>query len=381
MNTRPQILYLVHDLNDAAVKKRVAMLKDGGADVIIAGFHRNKTPLDNAQASPVINLGRTYNGGFVQRIWSVMREVALLHRHKNLFTTADFVIARNLEMLALAVRGVHLCKKPPTLIYECLDIHRLLLNEGAAGKILRNIEGRLAKHASALITSSPAFITNYFEVRAHVKLPSRLIENKVYNPNHQEFTLKTRSIDTPWRIGWFGAIRCAKSLKLLTDLATAFDGKVEIIIRGCPAYDVLPNFDNIVANTPHLEFAGAYINPDDLQNIYEDIHCTWAIDMFEEGLNSSWLLPNRIYEGGLYGAVPIARTDVETGQFLQNLNAGVTLGSPLENSLGEFFKNLTSEKYQGLAKKSASISRDTWLATQDDAKDLVCWLKNLGRAA
>ena len=131
---------------------------------------------------PALNLGQTYNGGFIQRIWSVLREISSLKKHQDMFEEADVVIARNLEMLAIAVRGRSLASAPPVLIYESLDIHRLLLNQGPVGMVFRSLEGWLAGKASALITSSPAFVREYFERMSHVRLPVRLIENKVYDP-------------------------------------------------------------------------------------------------------------------------------------------------------------------------------------------------------
>ena len=84
------------------------------------------------------------------------------------------------------------------------------------------------------------------------------------------------------------------------------EGRFEIVLRGRPAYSEFTDFDGFVAAEPYLRFDGAYRNPEDLAAIYGEVHFSWAIDFFEEGLNSSWLLPNRLYEGCRYGAVPIA---------------------------------------------------------------------------
>lgn len=371
------ILYLVHDLTDAAVEKRVAMLRAGGADrVHVAGFCRVTEAPEMIAGCPALSLGRTYNGGFAQRIVSVLREAVLLGRHRDLFAEADIVIARNLEMLALAVRGRALCAadNKPVLIYESLDIHRLLLKDGAAGQVLRGLEGWLAARASGLITSSPAFVANYFETRSNVRLPVRLVENKVYGIAEQDVARVVRPAGPPWRIGWFGALRCAKSLKILSDLARHSDGQIEVVIRGRPAYDQMPDFDEIVAHTRGVRYGGAYNNPDDLAAIYGEIHFSWAIDMFEEGLNSSWLLPNRLYEGGLYGAVPLARAGVETGRFLARLNIGVRLDDPLDAALQSFFAGLTLERYQDLAQAILAVPVSQWLCDDKESRALVDWL-------
>ena len=110
----------------------------------------------------------------------------------------------------------------------------------------------------------------------------------------------------PWKIGWFGALRCRKSLELLAAFTRQMDGRFEVVLRGRPAYSEFDDFDGLVAAEPYIRFAGPYRNPEDLAAIYGEVHFSWAIDFFEEGLNSSWLLPNRLYEGCRFGAVPIA---------------------------------------------------------------------------
>lgn len=372
------ILYLVHDLSDAGVLRRVEMLRDGGAHIVVAGFRRSEKIPDHIAGARVIDLGLTYNGSFLQRIKMVLLTIMKIARHKALFEDADLVLARNLEMLAIGVRGASSVSNSskPAIIYESLDIHRLLIREDFIGRTLRALEGWLGNKACALITSSPAFITQYFEKRSKLRRPIRLVENKVYGVE-QNIAEIPRPPAPPWRIGWFGALRCAKSLKILADLAQNNNGAIEVIIRGRPAYDQMPDFDHIVANTPHLTYGGVYKYPDDLQKIYGDIHFTWAIDMFEEGLNSSWLLPNRLYEGGMYASIPLVQSDVETGRYAGKLNIGVSLKAPLEHSVTSFFQSLTPKDYALLLEKSQSIPLSQWVCSIEDSKNLVLWLKEL----
>ena len=51
-------------------------------------------------------------------------------------------------------------------------------------------------------------------------------------------------------------------------------------------------------------------------------------------------LPNRIYEGSLYGTVPIAPAGIETGRWLAKRGAGVILEEPVEQQLIDFFRYL-----------------------------------------
>ncbi len=376
-----KILYLVHDLSDPAVFKRVNMLKDGGAEISIAGFRRVEEPIYNLAGCKTINLGQTYNAGFLQRLLSVVREIIFLKKYQSVFSDNDIIIARNLEMLAIGVRVKKIFNGKQILVYESLDIHRLLLNKGIIGKIFRKLEGHLTKKASALITSSPAFISEYFDRISEVKLPTILIENKVYNPALVNNISDTINIPKkPWKIGWFGAIRCRKSLDILTQLVKQSNGNIEVIIRGRPSLDQFDDFYKSTSSISGLKFLGEYKNPDDLAAIYSEVHFTWAIDMFEEGLNSSWLLPNRIYEGCLYGSVPVAISNVETGRFINNLKIGAKILDVNSEFLVNFFSALTEEKYREMKIAVQNISKERWIYSTNDCRNFVTQLSSLNNS-
>jgi hypothetical protein len=221
-------------------------------------------------------------------------------------------------------------------------------------------------------------VKNYFHKMSRVNLPVRLVENKLYAPAGINRT--ERAPGPPWRIGWFGAIRCRDSLDNLCELARQNPGRIEIMIRGRPAYNQFDDFfDRIVAKTPGVSFLGAYKNPEDLAAIYSDVHFTWAIDRFEAGQNSAWLLPNRIYEGGAYASVPIAEKTVETGRFLDRLQIGVTLDDPLGKALSDFFEGLTEKHYLELQRKAADVPLALWVYDRNDCAELVTYLQGLGK--
>jgi succinoglycan biosynthesis protein ExoL len=374
---------LAHDLADDSVHKRVAMLRAGGADVTVAGFRRAPEPIRDVAGIEPIDFGRTRNGAFGQRVWSVCRELASFRRQRARFSQTDVIVARSLEMLAIAAGIQRTCKSRPAIVYESLDIHRLLLRPDPIGTLLRSIEGLLSNRVSALATSSPGFISNYFEPRSKVNAPIWLLENKVFPadglPNAA--ILAPRQAGPPWIIGWFGHIRCATSLSILAQLVRRNPGAIEVVIRGRPALDQFADFHGLVRQTRGLRFEGPYKNPDDLGAMYRNVHFTWAIDLYERGLNSAWLLPNRLYEGGLLGSVPIADASVETGRFLQRVGVGVTLPQPLSSSLAAFFRDLTPERYAVLEAAALHVPKATWAFSNEDCIELVRRLASLTSAA
>jgi hypothetical protein len=373
------IAYFVHNLNDPAVHRRVRMLRSGGANVTLIGFFRGEAPALVEGCAPVA-LGRTHDARFVQRTIATARVALGMARLRRPLAGADVVMARQLEPLAVAARARNRFAPAATLVYECLDIHRLMIGGGASGWAMRLLEGRLLGACQLLVVSSTAFLREYFS-KYHRRLPPVLIlENKMLSEEIGDAAAMralTRPPGPPWRIGWFGNIRCRRSLVLLSELARSLPGRVEVVIRGRPAYTAIPDFDEIVAAHPGISFLGPYDRSRELRRIYGEVHFTWAIDFFEAGGNSDWLLPNRIYEGSLFGAVALALASVETGRWLAEHGAGVLVGEPLGSSLARFFGGLDEKGY--LAAREA-VDRIPTEALLETASDCARQVRALGAA-
>ncbi len=348
------------------------MLRCNGVNVALLGFHRDSEPPADIAGVPTVALGRTHDARMANRAAQV---VAAARRGRQIAAdlgSVDAILARNLEMLAVAgaVRR-HLPGRVP-LTYEVLDIHRLLLDGGVKGRALRAIEARLAADASGIITSSPAFVRHYFEPLSGVRAPIHLVENKLLGWDTR--AEETRVAGPPWRIGLFGALRDRRSMDLIVKIARDLDGLAEIVVRGRPSPAVFPDLAAELADAPHVAFHGAYRNPDDLAAIYADVHFAWSIDYYEAEANSEWLLPNRLYEGGFYGAVPIARENTEIAHFLAKRDYGIVLGPDPAGELAAYLKGLDAEAYQREAARVAAVPRSDFVATEADCADLVARL-------
>jgi hypothetical protein len=237
-----------------------------------------------------------------------------------------------------------------------------------------------------LIVSSPAFLSRHYMPKQGVGATWNgtvlVVENKVLSlgASHENETAGVEAPPgPPWRIGWFGMIRCQRSLDILCSLARCLPGRLEIVIRGKPARVAFRNFDEQVARNPGVCFGGAY-NPSELNALYGSVHFSWAVDYFEEGANSALLLPNRIYEGGLFGAVPIALADTETGRWLKQRGIGVLFDSPADE-LGRFLDHLTFSTYRGLHQAVRSQPRRSFVADRNDCESLVKALALVARGA
>ncbi|MBZ9809514.1 glycosyl transferase family 1 [Mesorhizobium sp. BR1-1-9] len=374
------VLYLVHDVSDPAVRRRITMLRAGGAQVTLAGFRRTANPIADVEGLRPLDLGATRDGRFAQRLTAVAKVAVSIGTRLRGMPRPDLIIARNLEMLALARRANTAFGAAVPIVYECLDIHRLMLRSDAVGKALRATERYLARDVKLLVTSSPAFTANYFEPFGQVAAPVELVENKYFEAAAilpAEHEMAEAPVAPPWRIGWFGALRCRRSLELLADFSRRADGRFEIVLRGRPALTEFPDFHAFVEAEPWLSFRGPYRNPEDMAAIYRDVHFSWAIDFFEAGQNSEWLLPNRLYEGCRFGAVPISMANTETGRFLGRQGIGILLPEASPDALQAAIGKMEERRFATLKERVLSRNPKIWSYDRSDCRALVEKLRSL----
>ncbi len=360
------IAYFAHDLADPAVHRRVRFLQMGGAtEVAVLGFRRGERAVSDVAGLVPVELARTHDRRLLHRALVTARALVGGGRWRAQLEGAEVVLARNLEMLLIAAVARRRFAPQARLAYECLDIHRLLLARGPMSALLRRVEGALLAECDLLLVSSPDYAERYFHpVHGARTPPICLLENKMLAselPDRPEAGRPAPPAGPPpgppWRIGWFGNPHCQRSLHLLAGLAARSGGAVQVVLRGRPQRGAMPDFDAVVAATPGMTFHGPYERPADLAVIYGDVHLVWAIDLYDAGGNSDWLLMNRLYEGGLYGVVPIALASVATGRWLRRRGIGLLLEAdqPIEAALDAAMARLDAASY--LAARAAVAAR------------------------
>ena len=357
-----KIGYLVHNLNDPAVERRCQMLERGGAKVVVAGFLRDKDlRADVARRKPLI-VGRSRDADFVGRVLGAVRISLFGGALRGYFHDCDVLVARNLEQLAI-VRTV---ASGRSIVYECLDLHRLLLGSSLPSRLVQAVESTLLPHVKLLLTSSPAFMREHFDYRP-LKAQAVLLENKLLSYEGMRLAKPTTS-GPPWRIGWFGMLRCRRTFEFLAELASRAGGQIEVLISGKPSPAELPDFVEQVSAIPNMRYTGPY-QYSDLAELYGQCHFAWTIDWFEEGLNSSWLLPNRIYEALAHGTIPIALSNVEAGRWLKARGVGLLVDSAQQAS--SVLHALTPESYQPWIEQLHRVPQESVVADDRDCEELV----------
>ncbi|MCA9263646.1 MAG: hypothetical protein KDA60_07340 [Planctomycetales bacterium] len=352
------IVYVAPDCTDSAVKKRVQGLLALGHDVTTFSFRRDRYNVGSACPWKNVELGKSQERRLVSRLFSVFRALGIIMRHRTLWRQATMIYARNLDLALLALAGRLLNGSKTPVVYEILDIHPLLASPGLKGAIARWLERRVLARCRLLVISSPAYLTQYFQPRQNYHGPSYLLENK-WSPSgvfqgNRLLPIPNCAPTPRWVIGWFGNIRCSRSVEILTQVADALPDKVTIYLRGCTSLLDSSILQRAMHSRPNLVFAGEYNAPDELPEIYAQVHFNWCAD-FSDGPNSAWLIPNRIYEGGYFGVPAIAIDGHHTGAYVGQHGLGMVLQEPYADELVKFLTNLDADAYQQLRRHIESL--------------------------
>lgn len=379
-----RVAFFGHDSNESTVRKRVNGFQYLGATVTGFMFSRRH---DKPTIPPTwmnVALGQTEDGYHGKRLVQLAKAISTLFRHQRLLREADVLYARNIDMLLLATAGKILGRVKAPIIYEALDVHPAFTGKGVKSRIFRFAERRLLAISSLLIVSSPVFMDRYFIPIQKYTGPWFLLENKLGASAADQNNLHSRrrtSTGSPWIIGWFGVIRCQRSIEILMRLAARFPKSVMVHIRGLPSErdditaDLLKDLER---QCPNVRYFGVYQSPRDLSEIYGAVDLVWAVDFSASGANSDWLIPNRFYEGGLNGVPALARQGTATGDLVERRQTGWCIAEPFEANLTAFIEKLDIETYATTAKHIRSMDRDTFVDL-NDTRELLHKLNTLAR--
>ena len=357
------VAFFGHDWAESTVVKRIRAFSGLGLRVVGFSFRRDKFARDFRPFWENVHLGVTQDRAYLRRLLALLLALPRVLRHRAILRRVDFFYARNIDMCALALAGRLLSGSSAPLVYEVLDVQRVFLGAGLVSRLFRWAERRLLRHTDLLVISSPDFDTKYFRKVQGYRGRLFLLENKVSFAQAAEVarplmseTARDRPEPAPekWVIGWFGTLRCPKSLAMLCRIAAALPDKVEIYLRGVPTETGLEAFQRAIAGHPNMIYDGEYRNPDDLAAIYGRVHLTWAFDFLDEGTNSKWLLPNRLYEGGYFGSVALASSGTRTGEKVRALGLGYTFEAPEVENLVAFLRRYSMDAH--LARRAHVLS-------------------------
>jgi succinoglycan biosynthesis protein ExoL len=370
---RQTIAFFAHDSQESTVIKRARSFQAHGARVVGFMFRRER---DGRKALPEwdnVDLGATVDRNYLARLPRLFAGIAKCIRNARELRACDAIYARNIDMLLVAVLAKLLTGARAPIAYEVLDVRRIFLGRSLQSRFFRCAERRLMARSRLLIVSAPDYITEYFEPAHNFRGRWFLLENKLPKQALVSGALQPKAPlppGPPWVVGMFGVLKCARSFDILCRLAERLGGRVTVYLRGTLSEtDISPEMMKAACSKhPNVIYDGPYSNPKDLPEIYGRVHFIWAADFLDPGGNSEWCLANRLYEGGLMGAVMLAAKGNATGRMVEHEGLGFTLAEPLEDEAAAFLERLTAEQYESARRRVAAAERSLFIDETDTAR-------------
>ena len=342
-----KMVLIAPDCTDARVVKRFHAFTDQHLVVIGMTFRRLRYNNDYEPFWENIDLGLVKDRKYGERIIVIIQAMLKIFLHRSLFRDASSVYVINLDsaFLGLFVRLLMSSRNKIKLIYEVADIQKPFVKSGLMGFALRRLERYLLMKIDLLVVTSPQFVDCYYLPVQHYARDWFLLENKLYPPVPQRRASNILSGHAKvWNIGFFGALKCKRSWSIIKELIRSVPNVV-FYLRGTPTLINAEDFYSTIERNDRLIYDGEYQNPSDLAEIYAKVDLTWGFDYTNEGFNSTWCLPNRIYESGAYSVPVLAQKRTATGEYVSRLGIGWVFDGLDIDELASFFKNLEVEEY------------------------------------
>lgn len=315
-----KILFLLPVPSQPRYHKRIRGLQAEGCETVAMYFSRRYFKGD-ALPCEAYHLGEVGHKSYFKRIHSLIRSIPLVRK---MLRQHDVIYAFGLDMALLGkLTGIGMNKK---LVYEVGDIRPVQLARGLKGRVTRRLDRWIAREASDVVVTAKGYFKEYYlETLKLSRTDFHLIEN------HLDLSPEKRPFPQPYRgnrsiaIGYFGLIRCVKSLEVLKALTNMANGKMKVFIYG---YGLHINIEQEVRLENNIIYYGEYQSPRDLPEMYSRVDLIWGCYTFPESqyeLNWKWARTNRFYESCYFRKPMIALSGSDEAKEVASLGMGVSV--------------------------------------------------------
>lgn len=359
------IAYFAGDATNPTVRLRIKSFVQNDVDVTGFTFRRDKFHSDFVPFWDNIELGTTQDRDYFKRLTAFAKALRIMWRHRDRLRAVDVLYARLFDSAFLAMMMAKLLGLKAKLVYEIEDVHDVFFRKTLAARLMRFLERRVLAAADLVVLPSPGFADGYLVPLQGYERPYFLLENRIQldeiPPKDAPLSARAeawKSTRDRWVIGWFGTLRCKKSMRLLSEIAERLGDQVLIYTRGYPTETGLDAYMEIVDRHPNWIHEGPYLMPDDLEDLYGRVHFVWCLDFFDENGNSELLLACRMYHGGYFGAVPLFTEQSQMARHLAPYSLGHAIAEPYVDQVCELIRNMDWTQYS--QERNATLElRDT----------------------
>ncbi len=343
-NGRIRMIAMLPSLGQPRYAKRVDSLKNLGFDPTVLAFER-EYHTGRVPNCPTVIIGKAVESKYVSRLFSIIRawpEVRRRIRH------CDIVYAFGVDMAFLAL-SARLFRSVP-IVLEIGDVVPVQVSSSWRGKCFRIFDKFLTARCQLIVTTTPKFLSEYYQKRLKVRTPGIVLENKVEADFGSGVRAKLESSPPPAVsaaricIGYFGLLGCPWAFEVLKTLVTQHPDRFEVVLSGLrwPTVDL----DKYLASTPGFRYTGQFKSPQDLPALYGGVDVTWACypPIGPSDWNLHWARPNRFYESCLFCVPLISRAGSCDAVDVANYKIGHVVDSiAVQDAADDLAKNLTSD--------------------------------------
>ncbi len=383
MHAGPALLkgiYFGVDATNPTLILRINSFLRAGVELTAFTFRRHKFNTDFQPAWRNVHLGMTKDRNYLRRLPALLRAMLILWQYRETIRAADFIYCRNIDLLALGLAARWISARRAILVYEVEDVQAVFFKRSFSGRMFRAIEAWALRRTDLLVPLSPGFLHGYFEPVHGYDGPSYVLENRIQpeDPGRPETPASRHweSITDRWVIGWFGTLRCPKSMAILEEVAQRMGDRVEIYTRGYPTETGMEAYRQIMERHPNWTYEGEYTIPRDLEAMYGRVHFSWCLDFLDEHGNSPLLLACRMYQGCYFGAVPLVVKDWEMDRWLAPHGIGHAFEAPYADAICRFLEVLGRDTYAAERERIQS-QRDLFLEDGRDMAGLLDTIRSL----
>jgi len=367
-----RLVYFAPEFTETSTIKRVREFLDAGIETVVLGFERGRYNRNHRPEWPHYSLGRTHDRRYASRLFALLIAIPLLIRLRVVLKGAHVFYARNIDQLVLSLVARALFNRTTPIVYEILDIQPLFTGRGLPSRVVRWVEKRCLRFVELLVVSSPAFHRSFYSTVQGYRGNWLLLENKLHGSclvrSPTDVSSRLTPARRPWVVGYFGLIRGKATLDLIERIAARLRGRVEFHFRGILTTIDRRRFQETLMRNSNILYGGEYANPGDLATLYRGVDFAWALDLENVDANSRWLMPCRFYEAGAFGVPCLAAADFEVGKRINELGIGWTFGEPFEDSIVQFFLEMSQEEYEQKRRRLHTLASETFVVTSGDQR-------------
>ncbi|TXN37624.1 glycosyltransferase family 4 protein [Flagellimonas hymeniacidonis] len=334
---------------------------DEGFQVSAASFtrkyHKGRLP-----SCEVAILGEIEHGNFLMR---AIKMIKALPKLRSQVKEADIIYAFGVDMgLLCIISAIGLLKH---VAVEIGDIRSAQVQKNLKGRLVRILDKYIVSNCKLMIATSIKFVEEYYQKNLKVKTKTIILENKLerQQSDRQQKT-KTGFLEhNIVIIGYFGLLRCSKSIRVLTRLASNYPNNIKLFVAGYSLVDDA-KFAKLIS-LKNVEYFGEYKSPGNLFEIYSKVDLVWSVYPFPNvgELNWKWARTNRFYESCYFRKPMIALEGSADGDIVREHKIGFTVEDVSEDEIVRCVWENSHENFELYQQNIFNLPEEVYLYTQE----------------